>query len=103
VKNANFLLKKRFPQIIILVPGSAAPVVLVRVARLYIAYQKFQFGYILEGLVIENVIEIEYITAIGYVLCTFGHFVVIWYIIPHFGILYQEKSGNPGSSRQSCA
>jgi hypothetical protein len=29
----------------------------------------------------------------------FGHlvyFVVIWYIFPHFGILYQEKSGNPG-------
>jgi hypothetical protein len=75
---------------------SAAPVVLVRVARLYIAYQKFQFGYILEGLVIENVIEIEYITAIGYVLCTFGHFVVIWYIIPRFGTLYQENSGNPG-------
>jgi hypothetical protein len=28
-----------------------------------------------------------------------GHseqFVVIWYIFPRFGILYQEKSGNPG-------
>jgi hypothetical protein len=23
------------------------------------------------------------------------HFVVIWYIFPRFGILYQEKSGNP--------
>jgi hypothetical protein len=23
-------------------------------------------------------------------------FVVIWYIFPRFGILYQEKSGNPG-------
>jgi hypothetical protein len=22
--------------------------------------------------------------------------VVIWYIFPHFGILHQEKSGNPG-------
>jgi hypothetical protein len=37
-----------------------------------------------------------------YILRTFdifyGHlvnFVVIWYIFPHFGILYQEKSGNP--------
>jgi hypothetical protein len=30
----------------------------------------------------------------------FGHlvyFVVIWYIFPRFGILYQEKSGNPGT------
>jgi hypothetical protein len=29
----------------------------------------------------------------------YGHlvyFVVIWYIFPHFGILDQEKSGNPG-------
>jgi hypothetical protein len=23
------------------------------------------------------------------------YFVVIWYISPRFGILYQEKSGNP--------
>jgi hypothetical protein len=23
------------------------------------------------------------------------YFVVIWYIFPHFGIYYQEKSGNP--------
>jgi hypothetical protein len=25
----------------------------------------------------------------------FGNFVVIWYIFPPFGILCQEKSGNP--------
>jgi hypothetical protein len=34
----------------------------------------------------------------------YGHlvyFVVIWYIFPHFGILYQEKSGNPGSPEKS--
>jgi hypothetical protein len=24
------------------------------------------------------------------------HFMAIWYIFPHFGMLYQEKSGNPG-------
>jgi hypothetical protein len=24
------------------------------------------------------------------------YFVVIWYSFPRFGILYQEKSGNPG-------
>jgi hypothetical protein len=31
----------------------------------------------------------------------YGHlvyFVVIWYISPRFGILYQEKSGNPGAN-----
>jgi hypothetical protein len=27
------------------------------------------------------------------------YFVVIWYISRRFGILYQEKSGNTGSSR----
>jgi hypothetical protein len=28
------------------------------------------------------------------------YFVVIWYIFPCFGILYQEKSGNPGSQAE---
>jgi hypothetical protein len=28
----------------------------------------------------------------------YTYFVVIWYIFPRFGILDQEKSGNPGSS-----
>jgi hypothetical protein len=28
------------------------------------------------------------------------HFVVIWYIFPRFGMLYREKSGNPGSAVQ---
>jgi hypothetical protein len=27
--------------------------------------------------------------------CPLVYFVVIWYIYPRFGILYQEKSGNP--------
>jgi hypothetical protein len=26
------------------------------------------------------------------------YFVVIWYILTRFGILYREKSGNPGSN-----
>jgi hypothetical protein len=30
---------------------------------------------------------------------TFGNLVVVWYILPRFGIFWQEKSGNPG--RQS--
>jgi hypothetical protein len=25
------------------------------------------------------------------------NFVVIWYIFPRFGMLYREKSGNPGA------
>jgi hypothetical protein len=33
------------------------------------------------------------------------YFEVIWYIFPRFGILDQEKSGNPGAdaSRQRCS
>jgi hypothetical protein len=43
--------------------------------------------------------------AIFYILRPIGnfrghlvHFVVIWYIFSRFGMLYQEKSGNPGSN-----
>jgi hypothetical protein len=25
---------------------------------------------------------------------------VIWYIFPRFGLLYQEKSGNPGAGQE---
>jgi hypothetical protein len=59
----------------------------------------------LEGVEIENIIilygHLEYTTAIWNILRPFGIFyghwylVVIWYIYPHFGMLYQEKSGNP--------
>jgi hypothetical protein len=39
----------------------------------------------------------EYITANWYILWPFGNLVAIWYAFsPRFGILYQEKSGNPG-------
>jgi hypothetical protein len=31
----------------------------------------------------------------------FGNVVVIWYIFPRFGILCQDKSGNPGQERDS--
>jgi hypothetical protein len=30
-----------------------------------------------------------------------AYFMVIWYIFPQFGILYQEKSGNPGNTSTS--
>jgi hypothetical protein len=33
---------------------------------------------------------------IGYILLPFGNIVVIWYISPRFGLVYQQKSGNPG-------
>jgi hypothetical protein len=38
----------------------------------------------------------EYITALWYILWQFGNLVPIWYISLRFGILRQEKSGNPG-------
>jgi hypothetical protein len=40
--------------------------------------------------------NLEYITAIWYILWPFGNLVVIWYISPRFGTLCQQKSGNPG-------
>jgi hypothetical protein len=42
---------------------------------------------------------LEFITTIWYILGPFGNLVVRWDILPHFGILYQEKSGNPGSKK----
>jgi hypothetical protein len=36
-------------------------------------------------------------TAIWYILWPFGIFYShLWYIFPYFGMLHQEKSGNPG-------
>jgi hypothetical protein len=40
--------------------------------------------------------HLEYFTPIWYVLWPIGNVVVIWYIFPRFGKLYQEKSGKPG-------
>jgi hypothetical protein len=58
------------------------------------------FEYIFDGPGMENVGMIcghlENITAIWYMSWPLGNFVVIWYIFPRFGILYQDKSGNPG-------
>jgi hypothetical protein len=39
--------------------------------------------------------HVEYFTAIWYILWPFGNVAVIWFIFPHFGVLGQEKSGNP--------
>jgi hypothetical protein len=61
--------------------------------------QKSQFGLILEGPRKKNdgifYDYSEYFTVIWYILWPFGNVVVIWYIFPRFGILRQEKSGNP--------
>jgi hypothetical protein len=47
--------------------------------------------------------HLVYFVAICFVLCQFGIFRVHLYY-PHFGILYQEKSGNPVcSSNGPCA
>jgi hypothetical protein len=63
-------------------------------------YTKNQyFGYILESLVMVNVSifygHMEYFKVIWYMYFD-GHFVVIWYLSPRFGMFYQWKSGNPG-------
>jgi hypothetical protein len=61
--------------------------------------QNCQFGYILEGLAIEEHSTFYghwvYFAAIWYILLPFGIFNVSLVYFPCFGILYQEKSGNP--------
>jgi hypothetical protein len=39
--------------------------------------------------------KLESITAIWYILWSFGNLVPLWYIFPRFGKVCQEKSGNP--------
>jgi hypothetical protein len=62
--------------------------------------QKSEFGYILEGLGMEKVSiffgYFEFITAVWYIFWPLGNLVAIWYLFLRFGILCQEKSGNPG-------
>jgi hypothetical protein len=41
--------------------------------------------------------QLENLTTIGCILWAFGNFVVIWYIFPRFGILYQEKMATLGT------
>jgi hypothetical protein len=40
-------------------------------------------------------IHLKNITAVWYILWALGNLVAIWLISPRFGILCQEKSGNP--------
>jgi hypothetical protein len=58
----------------------------VRLPDSIFSNQKSQFGYILKGRGIKKV-GIFY----GYL----AYFAVIWYVFPHFSMLYQEKSDNP--------
>jgi hypothetical protein len=48
----------------------------------------------LEGLATEDV-GIGILGPFGKFSVHLGYFAVNWYIFPYFGMLYQEKSGNP--------
>jgi hypothetical protein len=39
--------------------------------------------------------HLEILRSFGFILWPFGNVAEIWYIFPRFGILCQEKSGNP--------
>jgi hypothetical protein len=53
----------------------------------------------MENAVIFTYGHLEYFRVIWYILWPFGNVVVIWYIFPRFGILCQEKSGNPACNK----
>jgi hypothetical protein len=67
-----------------------------------VSYQKYQFGYILEGIGMKFFVifygHLEHFTSIWYISWPFGKF---WgplvYPPPRFGMLYREKCGKPGS------
>jgi hypothetical protein len=40
--------------------------------------------------------HLQYFQAVRYILWLIGNVVVIWYIFHRFGVLCQERSGNPG-------
>jgi hypothetical protein len=73
-----------------------------RVARRFVFKPKIPIWVNFEGLAIENLgifyDHLVYFTAIGNIYGHLVYFVVIWYNSPRFGILYQEKSGNPERS-----
>jgi hypothetical protein len=65
----------------------------------YFQTKNYQLWKILEGLGIEKTVSyghLNYRMAFWYISLPFGNLVAIWYIFPRFGILCQEKSGNPG-------
>jgi hypothetical protein len=44
--------------------------------------------------------HLEHFNAIWNILWPFGNVVVIWYIFPRFGVLSDDKSGNPGRNKK---
>jgi hypothetical protein len=46
---------------------------------------------------------LKFITAIWYVLSPFENLVAIWYFFLRFGLLNEEKSGNPAPKNDLCA
>jgi hypothetical protein len=52
-------------------------------------------GYFLWALVYFMVLWNILRTYAWYISWPFRNLVAIWYIVPHFGLLCQEKSGNP--------
>jgi hypothetical protein len=46
--------------------------------------------------------HLEYSTIIWYILWPIGNVVVIWNVFSRFGILCQEKSGNPEQRSLFC-
>jgi hypothetical protein len=47
--------------------------------------------------------SLEYFTVIWKIFWPLSKVVAIWYIFTHFGILCQEKSGNPAPRRRQSA
>jgi putative exporter of polyketide antibiotics len=46
--------------------------------------------------------HLVYVTAISYILWPCGIFLVIFVYLARFGVLYQQKSGNPAFSTAIC-
>jgi hypothetical protein len=60
------------------------------------SYKKSQFRYILEGLAVENFVLVIFYQHLLYLVITRN---ILWYfgiLFPSFGMLHQDKSGNPG-------
>jgi hypothetical protein len=59
------------------------------------------FGQCYVHLVILWLCGIFYGHLVYFTIIYIAHFLAIWYIFSCFGILYEEKSGNPDANRQT--
>jgi hypothetical protein len=93
------LLVLRFNFLYLLLPVVALIVLASGLPDGLFSNQKSKFGLILEGLAIEDVVmfyrHLVHFTVFCYILWTFGVVRGILVYFFRFGILYQEKSGNP--------